>query len=66
MGLGVGVSLGCGLGLLVTGLSGLDCFSLVKTMASVIIITRTITATTTPAMMSLRLSGLKGGRRQRS
>ena len=52
----VGVTLGWGL---VTGLSDLDCFSLVKTMASATIIASRITVTTTTAIMRGRLLGLQ-------
>ena len=62
MGFGVGVTPGWGL----IGLSGLESFFLVKTMASVIMIASTMTVTTTTAMMSRRLFGLKSGRRHRS
>ena len=59
MGFGVGVMIGWGL---VTCSSGWDCFSLVKTIASVIMIASTITVTTTTTAISRRLFGLKGMR----
>ena len=47
MGFGVGVTLGWGL---VTGLSGLECFSLERKMASAMTIATTIIVTTTTAI----------------